>query len=157
MVSVNRSYHFNFRNSPIKLLSLHGITETETQRSSTDQWHSWDPAYLTPNSILFLLFSRFYAISWKQIKSRQRQPLVPWMWKQNWDLPHGFQEYFCWGTWVAQLVKRPTLAQVMIFAVWFPSRALCWQLRAWSLLWSLCLPLSLPLSPCSCSVSVSQK
>ena len=32
--------------------------------------------------------------------------------------------------------------------------ALCWQLRAGSLLWVLCLPLSLPLSR-SCSVSVS--
>ena len=34
-------------------------------------------------------------------------------------------------------------------------RALCWQLRAWSLLRILCLPLSLPL-PCSRSVSVSK-
>ena len=37
-----------------------------------------------------------------------------------------------------------------------PSRALCWQLRAWSLLQILCLPLSLPL-PCSCSVSLCPK
>ena len=37
---------------------------------------------------------------------------------------------------------------------WVPALrgALCWQLRAWSLLWILCLPLSLPL-PHSCSVS----
>ena len=35
-------------------------------------------------------------------------------------------------------------------------RALCWQLRAWSLLRILCFPLSLPLS-CSYSVSLSQK
>ena len=34
-------------------------------------------------------------------------------------------------------------------------QALCWQLRAWSLLRILCLPLSLPL-PCSCSVSHSK-
>ena len=34
-----------------------------------------------------------------------------------------------------------------------PCRALCWQLRAWSLLQIRCLPLSLPL-PCSCSVSL---
>ena len=34
-----------------------------------------------------------------------------------------------------------------------PHRALCWQLRAWSLLRILCLSLSLPL-PHSCSVSV---
>ena len=42
--------------------------------------------------------------------------------------------------------------------VWAPYRALCWQLRAWSLLQLLCLPLPLAL-PCSHSVclSVSQK
>ena len=34
-----------------------------------------------------------------------------------------------------------------------PHRALCWQLRAWSLLWILCFPLSLPL-PYSHSVSL---
>ena len=34
-----------------------------------------------------------------------------------------------------------------------PRRALCWQLRAWSLLRILCLPPFLPL-PCSCSLSV---
>ena len=37
-----------------------------------------------------------------------------------------------------------------------PRRALCWRLRAWSLLPILCLPLSLPL-PCSCSVSLCLK
>ena len=37
-----------------------------------------------------------------------------------------------------------------------PCRALCLQLRAWSLLHILCLPLSLPL-PCSCSVSKINK
>ena len=36
-----------------------------------------------------------------------------------------------------------------------PCRALGWWLRAWSLLLTLCLPLSLPL-PHSCSVSVSK-
>ena len=35
-------------------------------------------------------------------------------------------------------------------------RALCWRLRAWSLLRILCLPLSLPL-PCSRSVSLPQE
>ena len=35
-------------------------------------------------------------------------------------------------------------------------QALCWQLRAWSLLWILCLHLSLTL-PCSCSVSLCLK
>ena len=39
---------------------------------------------------------------------------------------------------------------------WAPRRALCWQLRAWSLLRMLCLPLSLSL-PCSCSVSLCLK
>ena len=38
--------------------------------------------------------------------------------------------------------------------VWAPHQALCWQLRAWSLLQILCLPLSLPF-PCLCSVSLS--
>ena len=33
--------------------------------------------------------------------------------------------------------------------------ALCWQLRAWSLLWILCLPLSMPLPTCALSVCVS--
>ena len=37
-----------------------------------------------------------------------------------------------------------------------PRKALCWYLRAWSLLWILCLPPSLPL-PCSCSVSLCLK
>ena len=37
-----------------------------------------------------------------------------------------------------------------------PSQALCWQLRAWSPLQILCLPLSLPL-PCSCSFSLKYK
>ena len=35
-----------------------------------------------------------------------------------------------------------------------PRQALCWQLRAWSLLQILCLPLSLPL-PCLCVLSLS--
>ena len=33
-------------------------------------------------------------------------------------------------------------------------RALCWQLRTWTLPWILCLPCSLPL-PCSLSLSLS--
>ena len=37
-----------------------------------------------------------------------------------------------------------------------PRPAVCWCLRAWSLLQILCLPLSLPL-PCSCSVSLCLK
>ena len=40
--------------------------------------------------------------------------------------------------------------------VWAPRRALCWQLRAWSLFQILCLPLSLTF-PHSCSVSLCLK
>ena len=61
-----------------------------------------------------------------------------------------------WGTWVAQTVKCPTSAQDIIS--WFVSSGWCqalgWQLRDWSLLQILCLPLSL-LLPHSCSVSLS--
>ena len=62
-------------------------------------------------------------------------------------------------TWVAQPVKCGTSAQVMIswFGswVWSPRQALCWHLRAWSLLRILCLPLSLPLP--NCALSLFQK
>ena len=62
------------------------------------------------------------------------------------------------GAWVAQLVEQPTSAQLMIslFVGSGPTTcpALCWQLRTWSLLWILCLPLSLPL-PNLGSVSLS--
>ena len=56
---------------------------------------------------------------------------------------------------MAQSVKRPTSAQVMILQLvsLSPVPALCWRLRAWSLLWILCLPLCLPL-PHSFSVSL---
>ena len=51
-----------------------------------------------------------------------------------------------WGVWVAQSVERLTVAQVMIS--WLvgssPKLGLCWQLRACSLLWILCHPLSAP-------------
>ena len=55
-------------------------------------------------------------------------------------------------------VKHLTSAQVMISRFMSLSLhwALCWQLRAWSLLQILCLPLSLPLSH-SHSVSLYQK
>ena len=62
-----------------------------------------------------------------------------------------------WGAWVAQSVKPPTSAQVMIS----PSLSLSpvsgsgWMARSLELLPILCLPLSLPL-PRSCSVSVSK-
>ena len=55
------------------------------------------------------------------------------------------------GTWVAQLVKRLTLAQVMV------SRQPCWQFRAWSLLQIPCLPLcSSPAHILSLSLSLSK-
>ena len=38
--------------------------------------------------------------------------------------------------------------------VWVPRRAVCWQLRAWSLPWILCLPCSA--HPCTRSVSLSE-
>ena len=46
------------------------------------------------------------------------------------------------------------LAQVMICASWIqtPCQALCWQLRAWSLLQILCFPISLPLSSSTLSL-----
>ena len=53
-----------------------------------------------------------------------------------------------WGAWIAQLVKLPTSAQVMIS--WFVglSPVLGSLLSVWILLWILCLPLSLPLPTC---------
>ena len=62
------------------------------------------------------------------------------------------------GAWVAQSVKRPTLARSRSRGPWVqaPRRALGWWLRAWSLFPILCLPLSLPL-PRSCSVSLCPK
>ena len=60
--------------------------------------------------------------------------------------------------WAAQSVKCLTSAQVIIsrFLGSTPHQALYWQIRAWSLLWILCLPLSLPL-PHSHSVPLSLK
>ena len=40
--------------------------------------------------------------------------------------------------------------------VWAPHQALCWQLRAWSLLWILCLTLCLPYPAHALSLSVSK-
>ena len=40
--------------------------------------------------------------------------------------------------------------------VWTPCRSLCWQLRAWSLLWTLCVSLSLCPSPVSLFLSLSK-
>ena len=60
-----------------------------------------------------------------------------------------------WDAWVAQLVERLTSARSWSHGLWVQILcwALCWHLRAWSLLLILCLPLSLPL-PHSCSVSL---
>ena len=58
------------------------------------------------------------------------------------------------GTWVAQSVEPPTLAQVMISQLVSLSPALGCLLSAQSLLWILCLPLSLLLTH---SHSFSQK
>ena len=68
--------------------------------------------------------------------------------------------YFKWlhsrGAWVAQSVKRPTSAQVMISRSVSSSPTSGSVLTAWSLLQILCLPLSLTLR-CSCSVSLCLK
>ena len=68
-----------------------------------------------------------------------------------------------WGAWVAQSVERLTLAQIMISQLTSSSSVLgsVLQLRAWSLLWILYLPLFLlphphP-HPRSCSVSLYLK
>ena len=61
--------------------------------------------------------------------------------------------------WLSRLSERLRLRSWSHSSwVWAPHRALCWQLRAWSLLLLLllCLPLSLPLAH-SHSVSVSLK
>ena len=67
------------------------------------------------------------------------------------------------GAWVAHSVKHLTVAQVMILRLASSSPALgselssqlCGQLRAWSLLQILCLPLSLPLPPLTLHLSLS--
>ena len=57
------------------------------------------------------------------------------------------------GTWVAQSVKRPTLAQVRGFE---PRVGLCADSSEPGAHSGFCLPLSLRL-PCLCSVSLSLK
>ena len=72
-----------------------------------------------------------------------------------WSLKVLFKNIRYKGTWVAQLGKCPTSAQVMI--LWFlsssPVSALCWWLGAWSLLQILCL---LPSPPLPCSYCLSR-
>ena len=61
------------------------------------------------------------------------------------------------GTWVTQSVKRPTSAHDLTVCEFEPCvRLYADSLRAWSLLWILCLPLSLCPSP-TCTLSLSQK
>ena len=69
-----------------------------------------------------------------------------------------FKNYIMRGTWVAQLVKRPTLAQVMIsqFPSLSPALGSVLAARSLDLLQILCLPLSLP-PPHLHSVSLSLK
>ena len=57
-----------------------------------------------------------------------------------------FKEGILQGAWVAQLVKRLTLAQVMISLFVSSSPASGSMLTAQGLLHILCLPLSLPLA-----------
>ena len=59
--------------------------------------------------------------------------------------------------WLSQL-SVPLQLRSWSCSLWVRAlhQALCWQLRAWSLLLVLCLPLSLSL-PCSCSVSLCLK
>ena len=65
-----------------------------------------------------------------------------------------FQGVPGWLSWLSvQLQLRSWSHDSWVQA---PHQALCWHLKAWSLLRILCLCLSLPL-PCSCSVSLSQK
>ena len=61
------------------------------------------------------------------------------------------------GTWVAQLVKQPTLAQVVIsrFMGSSPLSGSVLTAQSLELLWILCLPLSLPLPQITLSVSLS--
>ena len=59
-----------------------------------------------------------------------------------------------WLSWLSARLQLRSWSRCLW--VWAPHRALCWQHRAWSLLWILCLPLSLLLPhPCSVSLSLS--
>ena len=73
---------------------------------------------------------------------------------QRTEVSVSFKNLIFQGTWVAQSVKRPTSAQVMISRFVGSSRTSGFALMAWSLLRILCLPLSL-LLPHSHSLSLS--
>ena len=125
--------------------------KSETTQMSFNEWMNtqtgksiwYNTAYSALKRIKLLLYPVTTRIS---LKCR----INPWYFHDpNKVQGHG-------GTWVAQLVKCPTLTQVMILRFVGSSPVLgvlCWQLRAWSLLWILCL-LSLPL-PCLSSLSLS--
>ena len=74
------------------------------------------------------------------------------------DSYNAAQIWWTWGTWVAQLVKRLTSAQVTIsrYVGSNPASGSVLTAQSLGLLQILCVPLSLFL-PCSRSVSCSQK
>ena len=73
----------------------------------------------------------------------------------NWDARDKRNDLAGAPGWLSRLSVRLRLRS-WSRGLWVraPHRALCWQLRAWILLWILCLPLSLPLA-CSGSASLS--
>ena len=84
--------------------------------------------------------------------------LVQPLWKTVWRLLKTLKiELPGAPGWLSRLSVRLRLRS-WSHGLWVrtPHRALCWQLRAWSLFRILCLPLSLTL-PCSCSVSFCLK
>ena len=95
-------------------------------------WPRYDTKYTSNERkggwIWLIKTEDFYALrKWKHGAPGWLSRLSVWLWLRSWS--HGL--------WVRA-----------------PHWALCWQLRAWSLLQILCLPLSLPL-PHSCSVFLS--
>ena len=124
-----------------------GWTEEKQNNHEHIRWKWRQKALLIVWIFIFLL--------WKGLnigKSRENGRMNPFLLLSLWQWSTHGQS---WGAWVAQLVKRLTWAQVMtsLFKSLSPALALCWQLRARSLLPILCFLLFLPL-PRSCSVSL---
>ena len=67
------------------------------------------------------------------------------------DIVMALRFFTSWAAWVAQLVKRLALAQVMISGLMDSSPSLGFLLSTWSPLWVFRLPFSLTL-PCSLSL-----